>query len=92
MDGRCTIRTSLPPAQLGDADLVRAYKSLARGERAFRWPKTTVLKVRPIFLWRERRVRAHLFVCWPTTRNGTCGGWNRCCSRSRAGRQGLPAR
>ena len=32
-------------------------------ERAFRSLKTTVLKVRPIFHWRERRVRAHLFKC-----------------------------
>ena len=43
--------------------MVRAYKSLARVERAFRSLKTVLLKVRPIFHWRERRVRAHLFVC-----------------------------
>ena len=63
LDGLYVIRTSLKAEQLGDADVVRAYKSLARMERAFRSLKTTVLKVRPIFHWRERRVRAHLFVC-----------------------------
>ena len=63
LDGLYVIRTNLKEEQLGDADVVRAYKSLARVERAFRSLKTTVLKVRPIFHWRERRVRAHLFVC-----------------------------
>ena len=64
LDGLYVIRTSLPAEQLGDADVAPAYKSLARVERAFRSLKTTVvLRVRPIFHWRERRVRAHLFVC-----------------------------
>ena len=63
LDGLYVIRTSLRAEQLGDADVVRAYQSLARAERAFRSLKTTVLKVRPIFHWRERRVRAHLFKC-----------------------------
>ena len=42
---------------------MRAYKSLAQVERAFRSLKTTMLKVRPIFHWKERRVQAYLFVC-----------------------------
>ena len=63
LDGLYVIRTSLKAEQLGDVDVVRAYKSLARLEGAFRSLKTTVLKVRPILDWRERRVRAHLFVC-----------------------------
>ena len=48
---------------LGDHAVVRADKSLARVERAFRSLQTVMLTVRPIFHWRERRVRAHLFVC-----------------------------
>ena len=55
--------------------VVRAYKSLAWVERAFRSLKTVVLKLRPIFRWRECRVRAHLFLCmlayyfeWHTSR------------------------
>ena len=63
LDGLYVIRTSLTEETLGDAEVVRAYKSLARVERAFRSLKTAVLKVRPIFHWRERRVRAHLFLC-----------------------------
>ena len=57
------IRTNLSEETLGDSHMVRAYKSLARVERAFRSLQTVLLKVRPIFHWRERRVRAHLCVC-----------------------------
>jgi hypothetical protein len=42
---------------------VRAYKSLARVERAFRCLKTTDLDIRPIFHWVSPRVRAHVFLC-----------------------------
>ena len=63
LDGLYVIRTNLTEETLGDDEAVRAYKSLARVERSFRSLKTVVLKVRPLFSWRERRVRAHLFVC-----------------------------
>ena len=56
------IRTSLQEEQLGDAETVRAYKSLARVERAFRSLKS-LLAVRPVFHWKQRRVRAHLLIC-----------------------------
>ena len=56
------IRTSLKAEQLRDADVIRACKCLARVERAFRSLKTTVLKVHPIFHWREGKARAHLLV------------------------------
>ena len=56
------IRTSLQEEQLGDAETVRAYKSLARVERAFRSLKS-LLAVRPVFHWTQRRVRAHLLIC-----------------------------
>ena len=69
------IRTDLTEEMLGDEGVVRAYKSLARVERAFRSLKTVVLNLRPIFHRRERRVRAHLFLCmlayyfeWHTSR------------------------
>jgi len=42
---------------------VRAYKNLARVERAFRCLKTTDLDIRPIFHWVSPRVRAHVFLC-----------------------------
>ena len=63
LDGIYVIRTNLSEEALGDREVVHAYKSVARVERAFRSLKAVMLKARPIYHWRERRVRAHLFVC-----------------------------
>lgn len=63
LDGLYVIRTSLLRVELEDEAVIAAYKSLARVERAFRSLKTTVLQVRPIFHWKEQRVRAHVFLC-----------------------------
>ena len=62
LDGIYVIRTSLAQEALGDRETVAAYKSLARVERAFRSMKS-LLAVRPVFHWKERRVRAHLLLC-----------------------------
>jgi hypothetical protein len=42
---------------------VRAYKSLAQVERAFRCMKTVDLELRPVFHWTTPRVRAHVLLC-----------------------------
>jgi Transposase DDE domain len=63
LDGLYVIRTSLPAAQLDANATVAAYKSLAHVERAFRSMKTVDLNVRPVFLYTEQRVRAHVFLC-----------------------------
>jgi hypothetical protein len=63
LDGLYAVRTSLPKATLADAEAVRAYKSLAQVERAFRCLKTVDLHIRPIHHWLEQRVRAHVFLC-----------------------------
>ena len=60
LDGIHVVRTSLGPERLDDAGVVRACKSLAQVERAFRSLQTTLLRVRPVCHWKERRVRAHL--------------------------------
>ena len=57
------IRTSLPAAELDANATVAAYKSLAHVERAFRSMKTVDLNVRPVFLYSENHVRAHVFLC-----------------------------
>jgi hypothetical protein len=62
-DGLYVVRTSLPAETLGDCETVRAYKSLAQVERAFRCMKTVDLQVRPIYHWLADRVRAHVFLC-----------------------------
>jgi hypothetical protein len=63
LDGFYVLRTSVPPDALDAADTVRAYKSLARVERAFRSLKTVDLDIRPVFHWVSPRVRAHVFLC-----------------------------
>jgi len=63
LDGFYVLRTNVPAEAINTADTVRAYKSLARVERAFRCIKTTDLDIRPIYHWVSPRVRAHVFLC-----------------------------
>jgi transposase len=63
LDGIYIIRTSVPTNEMGAADCVRNYKSLANVERAFRSLKTVDLKVRPIHHRLADRVRSHIFLC-----------------------------
>jgi Transposase DDE domain len=63
LDGFYVLRTNVPSNALNSADTVRAYKSLATVERAFRSLKTVDLDIRPIFHWVSPRVRAHVFLC-----------------------------
>jgi hypothetical protein len=63
LDGLSVIRTSLPAERMSAADTVRAYKDLARVERAFRAMKSVDLQIRPVHHWIEPRVRAHVFLC-----------------------------
>jgi transposase len=63
LDGLYVIRTSLSAEQLDAAASVAAYKSLSNVEHAFRSMKTVDLNVRPVFVYTERRVRAHVFLC-----------------------------
>ena len=63
LDGIYIVRTSLPADELGAAAAVAAYKGLSVVERAFRSYKTVDLKVRPIYHYADRRVRAHVFLC-----------------------------
>ena len=63
LDGLYVVRTSVPPERLETAAVVETYKRLSAVERDFRMLKGDELAVRPIFHWREDRVRAHLFLC-----------------------------
>jgi hypothetical protein len=63
LDGFYVLRTNLPADSLDAAATVRAYKSLAKVERAFRTIKTVELEVRPIHHRLAGRVRAHVFLC-----------------------------
>jgi hypothetical protein len=57
------LRTSLSAQQADTAATVRAYKSLAQVEQAFRCIKTVDLELRPVFHWTAPRVRAHVLLC-----------------------------
>jgi Transposase DDE domain len=63
LDGFYVLRTNVPADVLDGADTVRAYKSLARVERAFRCIKTIDLEIRPLYHWASPRVRAHVLLC-----------------------------
>lgn len=63
LDGIYVVRTNLSAAQSDAADTVRAYKSLAAVEHAFRSMKTVDLELRPVFHWTAPRVRAHVLLC-----------------------------
>jgi transposase len=63
LDGIYVVRTSLKAETLDAASTVRAYKSLANVERAFRSMKTVDLEIRPIHHRRAHRVRAHVLLC-----------------------------
>ena len=59
-DGKWILRTNtgLPPEEVA-----LAYKGLWQVEEAFRTLKTP-LELRPIYHWRESRVRGHVMVCF----------------------------
>jgi hypothetical protein len=63
LDGLYVLRTSVAAEALDTASTVRAYKSLATVERAFRSVKTVDLDVRPIGHRLTERVRAHVLLC-----------------------------
>ncbi len=64
LDGLYAVRTSVGAERLDSAAVVETYKRLSAVERDFRAMKGDDLAVRPIFHWREDRVRAHLLLCF----------------------------
>jgi hypothetical protein len=62
LDGCYVLKTDLTPQQAHKALVHDRYKDLASVESAFRTCKTAHLEVRPIFLRREARTRAHALV------------------------------
>ena len=63
LDGLYIVRSNVEAEQMDDVETVRAYKNLAKVERAFRSLKTVDLKVRPLYHRRADRVRAHVLLC-----------------------------
>lgn len=63
LDGMYVVRTSLSQDALSAEQTVSAYKDLSQVEWAFRSLKTVDLQVRPIYHWKDDRIRAHVFLC-----------------------------
>ena len=63
LDGVYVIRTSLDSEAIGPEAAVEAYKSLAQVERAFRVLKASRLEIRPVHVYSDGHVRAHVFLC-----------------------------
>jgi len=63
LDGLYVVRTSLSADELSAERTVAAYKSLSQVEWAFRSLKTMDLHVRPIYHWKDDRIKSHVFLC-----------------------------
>jgi transposase len=61
LDGKFLLSTSDP--DLCAEDVALGYKNLLEAERSFRDLKGT-LELRPVFHRLERRIRAHILICW----------------------------
>ena len=61
LDGKYLLSTSDP--DLSAEDVALGYKNLLEAERGFRDLKST-LELRPVFHRVERRIRAHILLCW----------------------------
>lgn len=59
LDGFFVLKTNHP--ELSANEVVTSYLQLQEVERAFRVVKS-LLKLRPIYHWRQRRVEAHIFI------------------------------
>ena len=78
LDGKWLLRTS--DLTLTPEDLAAAYKQLLAVERGWRDMKST-LGLRPVFHYREDRIRAHVQLCWlallliRVIENAACDTW-----------------
>lgn len=57
------LQTDLDTDQITDKQVVENYKSLMRVEKSFRDIKSHI-EVRPIRHWKERRIKAHIYLCY----------------------------
>lgn len=62
LDGCYVVKTNVPKDILDTKTAHDRYKDLAKVEFAFRTMKTTLEKLRPIYVRKEKRTRGHVFV------------------------------
>ena len=62
LDGCYVLKTNVPIETLDAQTAHERYKDLAKVEFAFRTMKTTLEKIRPVYVQKEKRTRGHVFV------------------------------
>ena len=62
LDGCYVVKTDVPEEKLDTQKAHDRYKDLAKVEFAFRTMKTTLEKIRPIFVRKQQQTRGHVFV------------------------------
>lgn len=63
LEGKYILQTTLSKEEKSAQQIEDDYKRLQEVERGFRHIKS-YLKIRPIYHWRDRRVRAHVLICF----------------------------
>jgi len=63
LEGKYVLRTSLATVEYPPEVVDQQYRRLQHAERAFRHIKS-YLKLRPVFHYRRRRIRAHVLICF----------------------------
>ena len=62
LDGCYILETDVPKGLMDAATVDGRYRDLQKVERNFRTIKTTFLEIRPIFVRKAKRTKAHVFV------------------------------
>ena len=62
-DGCYIVTSDVGKDHMKTLEVVRAYKSLAFVERAFRNLETVQLEIRPVYHKTDERIRSHVFLC-----------------------------
>lgn len=63
LDGVYVLETNVSASEMASDQVRDNYKRLHLVERAFRYLKTD-LQIRPLFHWKDRRIKGHVFVCY----------------------------
>jgi transposase len=61
--GCYVITTDISKKEMDKKKVLKQYKDLSLVERAFRTIKTTLLRIRPVYHWKDDRIKAHTFLC-----------------------------
>ncbi len=60
--GKFVLKTEVSENELPKEEILNQYKNLLQVERAFKILKNNI-ELRPMYHWKERRIRAHILVC-----------------------------